>query len=78
MNEDLLRTMHDEARSIFHHALRSSSIAAAFDRRFPAAFPFAEYDRIYRMATEWRGRTLRYYPKPTIAVVNGYCFGGAF
>jgi trans-feruloyl-CoA hydratase/vanillin synthase len=38
----------------------------------------AEYDRIFRMATEWRGRTLRYYPKPTIAVVNGYCFGGAF
>ncbi|HEX4411321.1 MAG TPA: enoyl-CoA hydratase-related protein, partial [Xanthobacteraceae bacterium] len=38
----------------------------------------AEYDRIYRMATEWRGRTLRYYPKPTIAVVNGFCFGGAF
>ncbi len=38
----------------------------------------SEYDRIYRMATEWRGRTLRYYPKPTIAMVNGYCFGGAF
>ena len=38
----------------------------------------AEYDRIYRAATEWRGRTLRYFPKPTIAMVNGYCFGGAF
>lgn len=38
----------------------------------------AEYDRIYRVATEWRGRTLRYFPKPTIAMVNGYCFGGAF
>lgn len=38
----------------------------------------AEYDRVFRMATEWRGRTLRYYPKPTIAVVNGFCFGGAF
>ena len=38
----------------------------------------AEFDRIYRMATEWRFRTLRYYPKPTIAMVNGYCFGGAF
>jgi trans-feruloyl-CoA hydratase/vanillin synthase len=38
----------------------------------------AEYDRVYRMATEWRGRTLRYYPKPTVAVVNGFCFGGAF
>jgi len=38
----------------------------------------AAYDRIIRMATEWRGRTLRYYPKPTIAMINGYCFGGAF
>ena len=38
----------------------------------------ARYDRIIRLATEWRGRTLRYYPKPTIAMVNGYCFGGAF
>jgi trans-feruloyl-CoA hydratase/vanillin synthase len=37
-----------------------------------------EFDRIYRMATDWRGRTLRHYPKPTIAMVNGYCFGGAF
>ena len=37
-----------------------------------------EYDRVFRMATEWRGRTLRYYPKPTIAMVNGFCFGGAF
>jgi trans-feruloyl-CoA hydratase/vanillin synthase len=38
----------------------------------------AEFDRIYRLSTEWRGRTLRYYPKPTIAMINGYCFGGAF
>jgi feruloyl-CoA hydratase/lyase len=37
-----------------------------------------EYDRVTRLAVEWRGRTLRYYPKPTIAMVNGYCFGGAF
>jgi feruloyl-CoA hydratase/lyase len=37
-----------------------------------------EYDRVKRLAIEWRGRTLRYYPKPTIAMVNGYCFGGAF
>jgi len=38
----------------------------------------AEYDRVYRMSVEWRGRTLRYYPKPTIAMINGFCFGGAF
>ena len=37
-----------------------------------------EFDRIFRIATEWRFRTLRYFPKPTIAMVNGYCFGGAF
>ena len=37
-----------------------------------------EYDRITRIAVEWRGRTLRYYPKPTIAAINGFCFGGAF
>ena len=38
----------------------------------------AEYDRVLRMAVEWRGRTLRQFPKPTIAMINGYCFGGAF
>jgi trans-feruloyl-CoA hydratase/vanillin synthase len=37
-----------------------------------------EYDRAVRSAVEWRGRTMRYFPKPTIAMVNGYCFGGAF
>src|SRR4051794_3442309 len=36
------------------------------------------YDKVLRTSTEWRGRTLRYFPKPTIAMVNGYCFGGAF
>ena len=38
----------------------------------------AEYDRASRVAIEWRGRTLRLFPKPTIAMVNGHCFGGAF
>jgi feruloyl-CoA hydratase/lyase len=38
----------------------------------------AEYDRVTRLAVDWRGRTMRYYPKPTIAMVNGFCFGGAF
>lgn len=36
-----------------------------------------EYDRINRLSIEWRGRTIRHFPKPTLAMVNGYCFGGA-
>lgn len=38
----------------------------------------AEYDRITRLAVEWRARTLKLMPQPTIAMINGYCFGGAF
>jgi trans-feruloyl-CoA hydratase/vanillin synthase len=34
--------------------------------------------RAYRATRAWQWRTLMYYPKPTIAMVNGWCFGGAF
>jgi trans-feruloyl-CoA hydratase/vanillin synthase len=37
-----------------------------------------EYERVWRMAVQWRGQTLRRFPKPTIAMINGFCFGGAF
>lgn len=37
-----------------------------------------EYKRVWNQAVEWRARTLRHFPKPTIAMVNGFCFGGAF
>lgn len=36
------------------------------------------YERVKADATEWRGRTLRFFPKVTIAMINGFCFGGAF
>jgi len=34
--------------------------------------------RSRRAANEWQYRRLMFYPKPTIAMVNGWCFGGAF
>jgi feruloyl-CoA hydratase/lyase len=33
---------------------------------------------IRRLNEEWQWRRLREYPKPTIAMVNGWCFGGGF
>lgn len=34
--------------------------------------------RIREEAAAWQQQKLRYYAKPTIAMVNGWCFGGAF
>lgn len=38
----------------------------------------AERARLFRANGDWQWRQLRYYAKPTIAMVNGWCFGGAF
>ena len=35
-------------------------------------------ERVRRDASMWQWRVLRFYGKPTIAMVNGWCFGGAF
>jgi trans-feruloyl-CoA hydratase/vanillin synthase len=34
--------------------------------------------RVRRDSMAWQWRRLRFFPKPTIAMVNGWCFGGAF
>ncbi len=33
---------------------------------------------VQRVAEEWQWRKLRTFPKPTISMVKGWCFGGAF
>lgn len=38
----------------------------------------AARDAHRRLANDWGDRLLRMFPKPTIAMVNGYCLGGAF
>jgi len=37
-----------------------------------------EVMRVRRQSMGWQWRRLQYYPKPTIAMINGWCFGGAF
>jgi len=38
----------------------------------------AQRTRLFRANGDWQWRRLRHYAKPTIAMVNGWCFGGAF
>jgi trans-feruloyl-CoA hydratase/vanillin synthase len=40
--------------------------------------PYARQMRARRSAWQWQWRMLMNYSKPTIAMVNGWCFGGAF
>jgi trans-feruloyl-CoA hydratase/vanillin synthase len=40
--------------------------------------PDVVQERVRRAASDWQWRLLRFYAKPTIAMVNGWCFGGAF
>ena len=35
-------------------------------------------EKIRREASQWQWKLLRMYTKPTIAMVNGWCFGGGF
>ena len=35
-------------------------------------------EEIRRISHAWRHEKLRFFPRPTIAEINGWCFGGAF
>ena len=58
------------------------SFSAGMDLKeyFRATDPLTadERARIFRVNAQWQWRRLRFYSKPTIAMVNGWCFGGAF
>ncbi len=40
--------------------------------------PEIAQEKARREACKWQWQMLRFYAKPTIAMVNGWCFGGAF
>ncbi|CDZ46321.1 p-hydroxycinnamoyl CoA hydratase/lyase [Neorhizobium galegae] len=40
--------------------------------------PPIQRERLFRANAAWQWRRMMYFPKPTISMVNGWCFGGAF
>jgi trans-feruloyl-CoA hydratase/vanillin synthase len=88
MNPTLHREMHDALTRLAADDTTRVLILTGAGVAFSAGMDLKEYfvdlkdrpremDRIRVISQEWRGRKLRHFPTPTIAMVNGYCFGGA-
>ncbi|HEY5568296.1 MAG TPA: p-hydroxycinnamoyl CoA hydratase/lyase [Gammaproteobacteria bacterium] len=86
LNEEMLRVVTalatDERCGVFVLTGAGESFAAGMDLkeyfRMTDGAPDTVLLHVRRTAEEWQWRRLRDYPKPTIAMVNGWCFGGAF
>jgi trans-feruloyl-CoA hydratase/vanillin synthase len=86
LNEEMLAVVDalavDERCGVFVLTGAGESFAAGMDLkeyfRMTDGAPDTVLLNVRRTAEEWQWRRLRDYPKPTIAMVNGWCFGGAF
>ena len=86
LNEEMLRIVTalatDDRCGVFVLTGAGDSFAAGMDLqeyfRVTDGAPDTILLHVRRVAEEWQWRRLRDYPKPTIAMVNGWCFGGAF
>ncbi len=86
LNEEMLRTIvalaTDDRCRVLVLTGAGDSFAAGMDLkeyfRETDGAPDTVLLAVRRTAEEWQWRRLRDYPKPTIAMVNGWCFGGAF
>jgi trans-feruloyl-CoA hydratase/vanillin synthase len=86
LNEEMLRVVTalatDERCGVLVLTGAGESFAAGMDLkeyfRETDGAPDTILLSVRRTAEEWQWRRLRDYPKPTIAMVNGWCFGGAF
>ncbi len=86
LNEEMLATVQrlatDDRCGVLVLTGAGDSFAAGMDLkeyfRETDGAPETVLLNVRRVAEEWQWRRLRDYPKPTIAMVNGWCFGGAF
>jgi trans-feruloyl-CoA hydratase/vanillin synthase len=86
LNEEMRDTVYalatDERCGVFVLTGAGESFAAGMDLkeyfRETDNAPDTVLLNVRRVAEDWQWRRLRDYPKPTIAMVNGWCFGGAF
>jgi len=86
LNEEMRATIEALATDARCKVLILSGAGDAFTAGMDLKEYFRETDgkgdnvilNVRRTAEEWQWRRLRDYPKSTIAMVNGWCFGGAF
>ena len=85
LNEEMLQTVQalatDDRCGVLVLTGAGESFAAGMDLkeyfRVTDGAPDTVLLNVRRVAEEWQWRRLRDYPKSTIAMVNGWCFGGA-
>lgn len=80
MNEALEAIEYDEATRVVVITGVGDSFSAGMDLKefFYNLEGTPSRARYSKLANLWGGHRLRLFPKPTIAAVNGWCFGGAF
>ncbi len=73
--------MEDSARCVVitgaGDAFSAGQDLKEYFREPDAGHPIAR-ERLHRANAAWQWRRMMFYSKPTIAMVNGWCFGGAF
>ncbi|MFJ4453511.1 p-hydroxycinnamoyl CoA hydratase/lyase [Pseudomonas sp. NPDC089392] len=90
MSPTLNREMRDVLETVEQDANAKVLVLTGAGTAWTAGMDLKEYfrevdagpeilqERIRRDASEWQWKLLRMYSKPTIAMVNGWCFGGGF
>ena len=89
MSPTLHREMYDALRDLEWDNDTQVLVITGSGNAFSAGQDLKEYfyankdserdrEEIQRISHAWRHQVLNYFPKPTIASINGYCFGGAF